>query len=119
MNLEDIREYCIRKKGVTESFPFDDQTLVFKVMGKIFLITNINEVEISVNLKCDPEFALQLREKYKSVLPGFHMNKKYWNTVEYSNEFSDQEFYSMIDHSYHQVVKGMPGKKQQELENLL
>ena len=118
MNLEEIREYCLSKKAVTEHFPFDEETLVFKVLGKMFLLTNINEVEISVNLKCDPELALDLRERYESVQPGFHMNKKMWNTVKYTGEFSEKEFYNMIDHSYDEVVKGMTKKMQQELAQL-
>ena len=118
MNVEDIRRYCLEKKGVTEDFPFDEETLVFKVMGKLFLLTNINDVEISVNLKCEPELAVELREKYESVQPGYHMNKKMWNTVSYCNEFSEKEFYSMIDHSYNEVVKGLTKKMQQELADL-
>ena len=85
INLEEIRMYCLQKKGVTEDFPFDEETLVFKVMGKLFLLTNINDVEISVNLKCNPELAIELREQYESVQLGYHMNKKMWNTVKYTN----------------------------------
>jgi predicted DNA-binding protein (MmcQ/YjbR family) len=110
--------YCLQKKGVTEDFPFDEETLVFKVMGKLFLLTNINDVEISVNLKCNPELAIELREQYESVQPGYHMNKKMWNTVNYTNEFSERAFFDMIDHSYNEVVKGMTKKMQQELSNL-
>lgn len=115
MNIEEIREYCLSKSGVTEEFPFDEETLVFKVMGKIFLLTNINEIEVSVNLKCDPELATVLREKYTSVIPGYHMNKKMWNTVTYNGEFSENEFLQMIDHSYTEVVKKLPKKIQQAL----
>lgn len=106
------------EKGVTENFPFDEETLVFKVMGKMFLLTNINEAEISVNIKCDPETAIELRERYESVQPGYHMNKKYWNTVGYNGEFSEKEFYKMIDHSYAEVIKGMTKKLREELEQL-
>ena len=116
MNLEDIRTYCLRKKGVTEDFPFDENTLVFKVLGKIFLLTDINNPEISVNLKCDPELAIELRERFPSVQPGYHMNKKMWNTVNYNGEFSEKQFYSMVNHSYHEVVKKMTRKMQQELD---
>lgn len=118
MNLEDIRTYCLRKKGVTEEFPFDENTLVFKVQGKMFLLTDINNPEISVNLKCDPELAIELREKFESVQPGYHMNKKQWNTVNYNGAFSQKEFYNMIDHSYTEVVKKMSKKMQRELELL-
>jgi predicted DNA-binding protein (MmcQ/YjbR family) len=110
--------YCLQKNGVTEDFPFDEETLVFKVMGKLFLLTNINDVEISVNLKCNPELAIELREQYESVQPGYHMNKKMWNTVKYINEFSERAFFDMIDLSYIEVVKGMTKKMQQELSNL-
>jgi predicted DNA-binding protein (MmcQ/YjbR family) len=110
MNIEEIRNYCLSKKGVTEDFPFDEETLVFKVQGKIFLLTNICNIEISVNLKCEPELAVELRERYESVQPGYHMNKKMWNTVKYIGEFSEKEFYNMIDHSYNEVVKGLTKK---------
>jgi predicted DNA-binding protein (MmcQ/YjbR family) len=115
MTVEDIREYCLRKNGVTEDLPFDEETLVFKVKGKIFLLTNILDPQLSVNLKCDPERAVELREKYESVKPGYHMNKKHWNTVTYSGEFPVKEFYRMIDHSYDEVVKGLPKKLRDEL----
>ncbi len=118
MNLEEIRIYCLNKKGVTEDFPFDQETLVFKVLGKMFLLTNINEADISVNLKCDPDWAIELREQYSSVFPGYHMNKKLWNTVQFSGEFSKEDFLKMIDHSYDEVVKKMPKKTQQLLKEL-
>ncbi len=92
INLEDIRAYCLQKKGVTEDFPFDEETIVFKVMGKIFLLSNINDVDISVNLKCDPELAVELRDKYESVKPGYHMNKKMWNTVGMQVSFQREIF---------------------------
>lgn len=115
MNIAEIREYCLTKKGVTEDFPFDETTLVFKVMGKMFLLTNINDAEISVNVKCQPDLAIELREKYSCVQPGYHMNKKMWNTVTYDGSFSEREFYEMIDHSYTEVVKGLTKKLQKEL----
>jgi len=118
MNLEEVRAYCLNKKGVTEDFPFDEETLVFKVLGKMFLLTNINDIDISVNLKCEPELAVELREKYESVQPGYHMNKKMWNTVNYNGEFSEKDFYKMIDHSYDEVVKKMTKKMQLELAQL-
>ena len=84
MNVEELRTYCISKKGVTEEFPFDESTLVFKVMGKMFALTGLNDEEQTVNLKCEPEYAIELREEYSDdILPGYHMNKKYWNTVNY------------------------------------
>lgn len=118
MDIEAIRQYCLAKKGVTEEFPFDEQTLVFKVMGKIFLLTDIYGEVINVNLKCDPEYAIELREQYNSVRPGYHMNKKYWNTVTYNGEFSKEKFYELIEHSYRQVVQKLPKKLQQDLQSL-
>jgi predicted DNA-binding protein (MmcQ/YjbR family) len=104
MNIESLREYCLSKNNVTESFPFDDETLVFKVEGKIFALINL-EGELSLNLKCDPELALELRERYQAVTPGYHMNKKYWNTVSLDGTIPDKEVFSWIDHSYEQVLK--------------
>ena len=104
MDIVSIREYCISKKGVTESFPFGDDTLVFKKRGKIFALANL-EGDLTLNLKCDPDFALELREKYSSVIPGYHMNKKHWNTVLIDGSVPDSELCSWIDHSY-EIVKG-------------
>ena len=97
--------YCLQKKGVTEDFPFDEETLVFKVMGKLFLLTNINDVEISVNLKCNPELAIELREQYESVQPGYHMNKKHWNTIIINGDLSLAQLQQFIDQSYDLVAK--------------
>lgn len=116
MNLELIREYCIKKPGVTEEFPFDEVTLVFKVMGKIFLITGLDNPTPAVNLKCDPELAIELRERYNAVQPGYHMNKKYWNTVALHEDASPSMIYEWIDHSYQQVVNGLSKKLKQELK---
>lgn len=99
MNIETLREYCISKDDVTEGFPFGEDTLVFKVKGKIFALANLND-DLSVNLKCDPSFAIELREKYNSVSPGYHMNKKHWNTVLLDGSVPDMEVFSWIDHSY-------------------
>ncbi|MDE5419265.1 MmcQ/YjbR family DNA-binding protein [Labilibaculum sp. DW002] len=114
MNIEELRDYCITKKGVTESFPFDEETLVFKVMNKMFLLTNINK-ELSMNVKCDPEKAIELREEYSSVLPGWHMNKKHWNTVNIDGSISDNQLKEWIDDSYDEVVRKMTKKMQAEL----
>jgi Uncharacterized protein conserved in bacteria len=103
MNIEIIREYCLSKKDVTESFPFGDDTLVFKRSGKIFLLANLDG-ELSLNLKCDPALALELRERYSSVIPGYHMNKKHWNTVIIDGSLPDAEVLKWIDHSYN-IVK--------------
>jgi predicted DNA-binding protein (MmcQ/YjbR family) len=103
MDVESLREYCISKKGVTESFPFGDDTLVFKAGGKIFALVNL-EGNLSMNLKCDPSYAIELRERYHSVFPGYHMNKKHWNTVIVDGTIPDKEIFSWIDHSYNLVV---------------
>ena len=105
MQLEEIRNYCLKKKVVTEDFPFDEETLVFKVFGKLFLLTNINDEEISVNLKCEPALAIELREKYESVKPGYHMNKKHWNTIVADGSVPDKQLKEWIDHSYELVAK--------------
>ena len=104
MNIEIIREYCLSKKEVTESLPFGNDTLVFKRSGKIFLLANL-EGDLSVNLKCDPALAIELREKHSSVIPGYHMNKKHWNTVMLDGSIPDSEVFKWIDHSYN-LVKG-------------
>ena len=109
MNIEELREYCLNKKGVTESFPFDENTLVFKVLGKMFLLTDLVD-EFSMNVKCDPEKALELREHHSSVKPGYHMNKKYWNTVIIDGSVDDAVLKTWIDDSYRLVVESLPRK---------
>jgi predicted DNA-binding protein (MmcQ/YjbR family) len=104
MDIVALRDHCISKKGVTESFPFDDETLVFKVNGKIFALVNL-EGELNLNLKCDPSLALELRERYQAVIPGYHMNKKHWNTIVIDGTIPDTLIRSWIDHSY-DLVKG-------------
>ena len=109
MNVEDFREYFLAKKGCTESFPFDKTTLVFKVADKIFALGGIENFS-SINLKCDPEKAIELREGHAAIKPGFHMNKKHWNTVEVHELLNDNLAYSLIDHSYNLVVSSLPKK---------
>ncbi len=104
MNIEELREYCLSLPGVTEHFPFDETTLVFKVNGKIFALTDL-EGPLSVNLKCDPELAVELRERYPSVKPGYHMNKQHWNTVEVDGKVSDKTITGWIEHSYALIAK--------------
>jgi len=106
MNIESIREYCISKKGATESLPFGEDTLVFKVNEKIFALVNLNG-DLSINLKCDPALAIELRERYSSVTSGYHMNKKHWNTINLDGTVPDKEVFSWIDHSYDLIT----GKK--------
>ena len=115
MNIEILREYCLGKKGVTESFPFDEDTLVFKVMGKMFCLTSLSEPD-SINLKCDPEKAILLREQYPCVLPGYHMNKKLWNTVIMDGTVSKKLLCQWIDDSYDLVVEKLPRKDKMILD---
>ena len=109
-----MREYCLLKPGVTESFPFDPTTLVFKVMGKMFLLTDL-EGPLSVNLKCDPEKAAGLRERYPAVSPGYHMNKRHWITVMVDGSIGDPVLREWIDDSYHLVVAGLPARERKAL----
>ena len=121
MHIEQLRDFCISKKGVTEHFPFDDVTLVFKVMNKMFALVGLEKWErgeTSINLKCNPDWAEELRAEYDSINPGFHMNKKHWNTVTLNNDVSDDFAFELIDHSYDLVVKSLPKKTQKELESL-
>ncbi len=106
MDLELIREYCLRKKFVTEELPFDEDSPVYKVLGKIFMIVNLIP-PVSINLKCDPETGVELREKYDCVKPGYHMNKIHWNTIELDGSVSDRLILEWIDHSYKLVVEGL------------
>ncbi len=115
MNIEGFREYCLSKKGATESMPFGPDTLVFKVLDKIFALTGLDE-SFNFNLKCDPELAIDLRERYTCVQPGYHMNKKMWNTIYVDGSVSDDLLCEWIDHSYNEVVKKMNRKQQQELD---
>jgi predicted DNA-binding protein (MmcQ/YjbR family) len=117
MNIETFREYCLSKKGVSEEFPFDEQTLVFKVMGKMFALTNIDSF-VSINLKCNPENAELLREQYDAVKPGYHMNKKHWNTLMIDGSLPDKLIYQWIDNSYDLVVATLTKKLKQELAML-
>lgn len=111
MNIEEIRDYCLAKKYTEESFPFDEDTLVFKVLDKMFLLISLSAPD-SINLKCDPEHAIELRERYQEVQPGYHMNKKFWNTVIINGSIPKSELIKMIDHSYDEVVKKLPKKSQ-------
>jgi predicted DNA-binding protein (MmcQ/YjbR family) len=107
----------LAKKGVTEEFPFDNNTLVFKVMGKMFALTDVDSF-VSVNLKCDPEIGAQLREEYAGVKPGYHMNKKHWITVLMDGEISDKLVKSWIDASYSLVVASLTKSQQSNLKSL-
>ena len=118
MNLETFYEYCLSKKGVTEHFPFDEDTLVFKVGGKIFALSSLRRWELgepSVNLKCNPDLAKEWRLQYEAIQPGFHMNKNHWNTVAINKEISVLFLKEMIDHSYDLVFNSLTKKVQTEL----
>jgi len=117
MNIEEYRAFCLNKKGVTEGFPFGEETLVFKVMNKMFALTGV-ESFASVNLKCDPELAIELREEFYSIIPGYHMSKKHWNTIEMEGDVTDNKIYELIDLSYNLVVKGMTKKLREELASM-
>ena len=117
MDIEEFRDYCLSKKGVTEEFPFDETTLVFKVMGKMFALTGLDNLPFNVNLKCDPERAIELREFHPEIAPGYHMSKKYWNTVTFSGTLATDMLCELIDLSYNLVVSGLTKKAKQELEN--
>ena len=111
MDLAKFREYCLSKPKATEGTPFGPDVLVFKVGGKIFALASLDEVPARANLKCDPDLALELRDRYEQVTAGYHMNKKHWNTVEIESGIPDVELRKMIDHSYELVVTSLPKSK--------
>ena len=114
MRIEEFRRYCLAKKGISEDFPFDESTAVYKVGGKIFTLTDTNLKRI--NVKCDPLKAVVLREKYNAVIPGYHMNKKHWNSLIMDGSLPDVLVYQWLDDSYKLVLTSLPKGKQQELE---
>lgn len=119
MDIETFRNYCLDKKGVTEGLPFGPDNLVIKVMGKMFTIASLDEVPLRVNLKCDPERAILLREEYPdTIFPGYHMNKELWNTLILDGTLSNSFILELIDHSYELVVQGLTKKLQKELQDL-
>src|SRR5213595_929789 len=111
MDLGSFREYCLSKPGATEDTPFGEDVLVFKVGGKVFALAPLDEVPAAAKLKCDPDLALELRDRYEQVRPGYHMNKKHWNTVEIDSGIPDEELRKMIDHSYQLVIEKLPKPK--------
>jgi len=116
MNIETLREYCLSKKAVTEDFPFGEDTLVFRVLNKIFLLVSLSSNPLQFNAKCDPDQAIELRDQYDVVQPGYHMNKKHWNTIIMNGSLSNAQLKEMIDDSYNLIVQSLPKK---ERENLL
>lgn len=115
MNIEDFRAYCLLKNGVSESFPFDDNILVFKVGGKMFVALDVDKFE-SFNAKCLPERAIQLRERYPGILPGYHMNKKHWNTIMADGSVPDELMCELADHSYDLVLASLPKAVRQKVQ---
>jgi predicted DNA-binding protein (MmcQ/YjbR family) len=115
MNIEELREYCLTKKGVEETLPFGVDTLVYKVMGKVFLLTGLNGTPLSFNVKCDPEKAESLREEFTAVKPGYHMNKKHWNTITADGSVPDRFLYEQVDHSYDLVVEKLSTRIKDQL----
>jgi predicted DNA-binding protein (MmcQ/YjbR family) len=118
MNVEEVRSVCIARKGVSEGFPFDETTLVVKVGGKIFALINLDR-NPSVNLKCDPERAIDLRERYDAITPGYHMNKTHWNTLILDGSLPDRLIAELINHSYELILASLPKKKQDEVNSEL
>lgn len=116
MDIETVREYCLSKRAATEEFPFDDTTLVFKVAGKMFACMPLEKADILI-LKCDAEYALELREEYSAIEPAWHFNKKYWNQLRIS-ELEEGLLKRLIDHSYDEVIRKMPRKLREEIETL-
>lgn len=112
MDIESLREYCLAKRGVNEGFPFGESVLVFKVKGKMFLLARLDQAVLEFNVKCDPEQAIEWREQYTAVTPGYHMNKKLWNTVTADGSISVRVLKQMIDDSYRLVVASLPKKDQ-------
>lgn len=118
MNLEHLYEYCLSKKGVTEEFPFDKETLVFKVGGKMFCLTSLKKWEQgnhSINLKCNPEYAVALREQYEGIVAGYHMSKVHWNTVAIDKDVPSKMVCELIDHSYDMVFGSLSKKLKEEV----
>ena len=119
MNIQQFYEFCLSKKGVTEHFPFDEDTLVFKVGGKMFALSSLKEWENgtpSLNLKCDPQKALELRAEYEAINPGWHMSKIHWNTIDCNRDVPDKMMYELINHSYELVFKSLPKRIQSEIQ---
>ena len=121
MNIQQLYEFCLSKRGVTEHFPFDEDTLVFKVGGKMFALTSLKEWEKgtpSINLKCDPDKALELRAEFEDVVPGYHMSKIHWNTIHFNGDVSDKMICELINDSYTLIFKSLTKKLQQEITGL-
>ena len=116
MDMEQLQEYCMAKPGVEETLPFGPDTLVYKVAGKVFLLTGLDASPLQFNVKCDPEKAIELREQYACVQPGYHMNKKHWNTIIVDGSVSDRLLKQWIDHSYELIVNSLPKNARDQLK---
>lgn len=117
MNVEEIHNYCVHKTEVTEGMPFGDTVVVYKVLGKVFLLLSLDDTPLQFNAKCDPGKAIELREQYDCVRPGYHMNKKHWNTIIVDGSANDKLLMEWIDHSYDMVVRGLPRKDRMKLQD--
>lgn len=118
MNIETLQQYCLTKKGVTEETPFGPDNLVYKVGGKMFLLASLDAILLQFNVKCDPDNAVQLRDTYPCVMPGYHMNKKHWNTVTVDGSVSDKQLQEWIDASYSLVLDSLPKNRKQEITQI-
>ncbi|MCA0452840.1 MAG: MmcQ/YjbR family DNA-binding protein [Chloroflexi bacterium] len=116
MDVETLKDYALSKPSTTSDFPFDEETLVIRVMGKIFALMSLNDSPSRVNLKCDPVWAEVLRQSYAAITAGYHMNKRHWNTILFDDTVPDDEILEMVDHAYEQVVKGLPKKDRERLK---
>ena len=116
MNIESITNYCLTKKGTVEDFPFDEDTLVFKVGGKMFALIPLEKIPLQINLKCNPEKAIELRENFEEVQPGWHMSKNHWNTILLDGNIRWSDLKEWIDHSYDEVVKGLKKSEREKLK---
>lgn len=115
ITLDEIRHHCLKKEKVTEDLPFDESTLAFRIGGKIFLLTDIDAEILSINLKCDPQKAIELRDNYPEIRPGYHMNKRHWNTVLCEGDLPRTMILELIDHSHELVLASLPRKLRQEI----
>lgn len=118
MNIQQLYEFCLSKKGVTEHFPFDEETLVFKVGGKMFALTSLKQFEAgnpAINLKCNPEKAVELRAEYEAIRPGWHMSKVHWNTIDFNKDVTDKMICELINHSYDLIFNSLTKKQQAEI----
>lgn len=118
MDLQQLRKYCLKKKGTSEAFPFDDETLLIKVGTKMFVLTNIKNIILKINLKCDPIMAEGLKREYSAIVPGYHMNKKHWITITFGGDVSDEKIKWLIDLSYDLVLQGLKKSEIQYINSI-